>query len=62
MDSGTESAASYFLELSVSAFNRDSGIGIGWEASSFIAYIPLMVVVIAAIIAGRLWRVLTRRR
>ncbi|WP_104192241.1 hypothetical protein [Cryobacterium sp. Y82] len=62
MDNGAESAESYFLGLLVSAFNRDSGIGIGWEASSVVAYIPLMFMVIAAIIAGRLWRVLTRRR
>ncbi|WP_104126480.1 hypothetical protein [Cryobacterium sp. Y57] len=62
MDSGAESTESYFLGLLVSAFNRDSGIGIGWEASSFSAYIPLIIMVIAAVIAGRLWRVLTRRR
>jgi hypothetical protein len=62
MDSGTESAESYFLGLSVSAFNRDGGIGIGWEASSFLAYIPPIIMVTAAVIAGRLWRVLARRR
>ncbi|TFD52790.1 hypothetical protein E3T46_05385 [Cryobacterium sp. Hh11] len=62
ISSGAESAESYFLGLPVSAFNRESGIGIGWEASSAVAYIPLMVMVVAAIIAGRLWRVRIGRR
>ena len=57
ISTGAESAESYFFGLPVSAFNRESGIGIGWEASSVVAYIPLMVMVVAAIIAGRLWRV-----
>ena len=62
LDTGAESAESYFLGLPVSAFNRESGIGIGWEASSVVAYIPLMVMVAAAFIAGRLWRVRIGRR
>jgi hypothetical protein len=62
MSSGAESAQSHFFGLSVSAFSRESKFGIGWEASSVIAYIPLLVMVVAAVIAGRLWRVLTRRR
>ena len=62
ISSGAESAESYFLGLPVSAFNRESGIGIGWEASSVVAYIPLMVMVGGAIIAGRLWRVRIGRR
>jgi hypothetical protein len=62
LGSGAESAQSHFLGLPVSAFNRESGIGIGWEASSVVAYVPVIIMILAAIIAGRLWRVRLRRR
>ena len=62
LSSGAEQAESDFFGFPVSAFNRDSGIGIGWEASSFVTYIPLMVMVVAAIVAGKLWRVRIGRR
>jgi hypothetical protein len=62
LSSGAESAESHFFGFPVSAFNRETGIGMGWEASTVVAYIPLMIMVAAAIIAGRLWRVRIGRR